>query len=205
MFLIDMIKLFFFRRKYIRRNLHNYTYPVSLFNPRHVVVGRKTYGPINVVDSGETEQMLRLGSYCSIASNVVFLLAGEHKVKSVSTYPFKVIAFGQSLEAGSKGDIVIGDDVWIGYSSIICSGVTIGQGAVIAAGSVVTKNVEPYAVVGGSPAKLIKWRFEESLRNKLLKIDIVRLFDSFKKEDMELVYSDLTEDILLYLLEKYNV
>lgn len=201
MFLVDALKLCFFRRRYIRRNYHNCTYPVSMFNLRNVVVGRKTYGPINVQDASDDGSMLYIGSYCSIASNVFFLLGGEHRLQSVSTYPFKVLAFGQDREALSKGNIVIKDDVWIGYGAIICSGVTIGQGAVIAAGAVVTKDVEPYAIVGGNPAKLIRYRFDQCLRDKLTSIDVAALFDSFTEEKLGLVYSDLTPEILASLIE----
>lgn len=89
-------------------------------------------------------------------------------------------------------------------SGLVCSGVTIGQGAVIAAGAVVTKNVEPYAIVGGNPAKLIRYRFNENLRNKLLQIDVAELFDKFKKNDMPLVYSKLDNEVLEKILQKFN-
>lgn len=202
MIFVDALKLWFFRRSYIRRNYHNYTYPVSLFNVHSVVVGRKTYGPINLLDASNNGSKLYVGSYCSIAPNVSFLLGGEHQLQSISTYPFKVVSFGQKHEALNKGNIVIKDDVWIGYGAIICSGVTIGQGAVIAAGAVVTKDVEPYAIVGGNPAKLIRYRFDQFLREKLISIDIATLFDSFTKENVDLVYSSLTTEVLCALIEK---
>lgn len=161
-----------------------------------VVVGKKTYGELHVTDFSPADTKLYIGSYCSIAPNVRFLLGGEHQIKSISTYPFKVLSFGEAREAGSKGDIVVKDDVWIGDGAIICSGVTIGQGAIVAAGAVVTKDVEPYAIVGGNPSRVIKYRFDEKLRKELCETDIVKLFDSFKKEDMPLVYKDLTEEVL---------
>ena len=144
-----------------------------------------------------------IGSYCSIAEGVKFLLGGEHQINSISTYPFKVKVFGYKLEAGTKGSIIIKDDVWIGANAIICSGVTIGQGAIIAAGSVVTKDVEPYAIVGGNPAKVIKYRFDEEIRKKMLGIDIVRLFDGFVKDDISFIYQKLDENKLDIVLEKY--
>ena len=103
-----------------------------------------------------------------------------------------------------KGDIIIGDDVWIGAESIIGAGVKIGQGAVIGAGSVVTKDVPPYAVACGIPAKVIKYRFSEELINKLLNIDIKKLFDSFSYDDIEKIYSPLTESLLKSLVEKID-
>ena len=167
-----------------------------------VIIGKKTYGEIHVTDFSPEDTKLHIGSYCSIAPNVRFLLGGEHQIKSISTYPFKVLSFGKAREAGSKGDIVVKDDVWIGDGAIICSGVKIGQGAIVAAGAVVTKDVEPYAIVGGNPAGVIKYRFDKSLRDRLLETDIVKVFDSFTKEEMPIVYEDLTEEVLNKILEK---
>ena len=120
-------------------------------------------------------------------------------------YPFKEKNFGLENEALSKGDIIIGDDVWMGTNALICSGVKIGQGAVIAAGSIVTKDVEPYSIVGGNPAKLIKYRFDEPIRKKLCSIDIIKLLDSFTKEDMELMFKDLDEKTLEEILKNKNI
>ena len=83
--------------------------------------------------------------------------------------------------------------------------VTIGQGAIIAAGAVVTKDVAPYAIVGGNPAKVIKYRFDESMRNKLLEIDISRLFCEIKQSDLDMIYTDLTLENLNRLLIHYNL
>ena len=147
-----------FKKKYRKLNSHNFTQIMNYCDLSKVVVGKKTYGEIHVTDFSPADTKLYIGSYCSIAPNVRFLLGGEHQLYSISTYPFKVLTFGESREAGSKGDIVVKDDVWIGDGAIICSGVNIGQGAVIAAGAVVTKDVEPYSIVGGNPAKLIRKR-----------------------------------------------
>lgn len=204
MFLLYYIKLYFFRKKYRRLNSHNLTTIMNVCDLSKVIVGKKTYGELHVTDWSPADTKLYIGSYCSIAPNVRFLLGGEHSLNTISTYPFKVQVFGESREASSKGDIIVKDDVWIGDGAIICSGVTIGQGAVIAAGSVVTKNVEPYALVGGNPAHFIKWRFDEFCRHRLCVTDIVKLFDSFTKEDLNLMYENLTEDTLKKILEKYN-
>ena len=202
MILIHYLKLYLFRKRFRRLNQDNRTSIKNFCDLSKVIVGKKTYGQIHVTDWSPADTKLYIGSYCSIASGVQFLLGGEHQIKSISTFPFKVYEFGYAREAGSKGDIVVKDDVWIGYGAIICSGVTIGQGAIVAAGAVVTKDVEPYAIVGGNPAHFIKWRFDEECRKRLLGIDVVKLFDSFTKEDMPLVYEDLTEEVLMKILNR---
>ncbi|MCR4925243.1 MAG: glycosyltransferase [Clostridiales bacterium] len=202
MFIIDRIKLALFRKKYRQLNKHNFTVVKNLCDLSHVVVGKRSYGEINVFDESPSDAKLKIGSYCSIGPNVMFLLGGEHNTKSISTYPFKVKLLGYPREAGSKGSIIVKDDVWIGDSVIVCSGVTIGQGAVIAAGAVVTKDVQPYSVVGGNPARLIKYRFDEQLRNKLSSLNLVKLYDTFEKDDMCLIYSELNQVLLDEILEK---
>ncbi len=110
---------------------------------------------------------LIIGKFCMIASDVTFIMNGaNHLSDAISTFPFAI--FGEDWsnamegkEYPSKGDTIIGNDVWIGYGATIMPGVTIGDGAIIATKSVVTKDVEPYAIVGGNPAKEIKKRFSE--------------------------------------------
>lgn len=119
---------------------------------------------------------LIIGKFCSIASGTKFIMGfANHRLGSVTTYPFNV--FGGSWQENTpdhmsqlpfKGDIVIGNDVWVGRESIIMPGVKIGDGAIIAAYSVVTKDVEPYSVVGGNPARFIKKRFNDELIELLL-------------------------------------
>jgi len=112
-----------------------------------------------------------IGNYCSIAAGVLFIAAGEHPMTLVSSYPFPDSGrFGPPTRDIAKGPITVGNDVWIGSRAIILSGVKIGDGAVVGAGSVVSKNVEPYAVVAGNPAKLIRHRFEPKVIEELLAI-----------------------------------
>ena len=202
MILLEYLKFRQFRKKYRKLNKHNDTLIMNYCDLSKISVGVKTYGEIHITDWSHLDTKLFIGNYCSIAPGVQFLLGGEHQLYSISTYPFKVKIFGDDREAGSKGDIRVKDDVWIGTNAIICSGVTIGQGAVIAAGSVVTKDVEPYAIVGGNPARFIKWRFGETLRRKLCEVDIVNLFTKINKDDIPILYQNLTEEILYRLLEK---
>lgn len=138
-------------------------------------VGNYTYGPLKVLNDSY-QYRLQIGHYCSIAEGVTFIVASDHRISNVSTYPFKVMCIGlQPYEAISKGDIVVEDDVWIGHGATILSGIHIGQGAVVAAGAVVTKDVLPYAIVGGVPAKVIKYRFPPELIEELRKVDYGKL------------------------------
>ena len=121
---------------------------------------------------------LKIGKFCSIACGAKFLFtSANHTLKSLSTYPFPIFFEEWGLDGkdicdawDNKGDIVIGNDVWIGYEAVILSGVTIGDGAVIGSRAVVTKDVEPYTIVGGVPAKPIRKRFDEQTIEKLEKI-----------------------------------
>ena len=121
---------------------------------------------------------LIIGKFCSIACGAKFLFnSANHTLSSLSTYPFPLFFEEWGLEKknvadswDNKGDIVVGNDVWIGYEAVILSGVTIGDGAVIGARAVVTKDVPPYTIVGGVPAKPIKKRFSEESIKKLQSI-----------------------------------
>ncbi|HAI83844.1 MAG TPA: chloramphenicol acetyltransferase, partial [Chitinophagaceae bacterium] len=111
-----------------------------------------------------------------IASGVTFIMNGaNHLTEAISTYPFAIFGNGweHAMEGKTyphKGDIVIGNDVWIGYNATIMAGVTIGDGAIIATNATVVKDVPPYAVVGGNPAQIIKHRFDDATIAALLKI-----------------------------------
>lgn len=152
-------------------------------------IGSYSYGDINAKLFFAENEKLTIGNRCSIASGVQFLLGGEHKYTCVTTYPYKALDLKIGDEAISKGAIEIKDDVWIGYNSLILSGVTIGQGAVIAAGSVVVKDVPPYAIAGGNPAKIIKYRFEREIVEKLLDLNISDIKPSI--DNVEYLYKDL--------------
>lgn len=178
------------RRLWREKNSHNMTYMKNNFPMEHVSVGRASYGELNVIDFSEKDgARLEIGAYVSIASNVTFVLNGEHNIHTVSTYPYKVqVVKNIQYEATSKGNIVVGDDVWIGDSSVILSGVTIGQGAIIAAGAVVVSDVPPYAIVGGVPAKAIKYRFDDSVIEYLLMLDYAQLTETMIKCHIDDLY-----------------
>jgi acetyltransferase-like isoleucine patch superfamily enzyme len=135
---------------------------LARFAHPQVEVGEHTYGlRRECFFAYHPDDRVRIGKFCSLADGVKFVFGG-HRVDTVSTFPFRAICFKDAphADASSKGDIVVGHDVWIGVNALILSGVKIGNGAVVAAGAVVTKDVAPYAIVGGVPAKLVKMRFE---------------------------------------------
>lgn len=171
----------------------------------NIAVGKCSYGRINAMFSSDNPVMLMLGNYVSVAPNVLFIPASEHNYKCLSTFPFKVMCSGEKCEALSKGSIIIEDDVWIGANSVILSGVRIGQGAVIAAGSVIAKDVEPYSIVAGNPAKFVKYRFDKSIIERLLQFNPGMLTQDVIQGNIDAIYKNLTDenvDSIINLLEK---
>ncbi len=155
-------------------------------NP-HIIVGDFSYYDDPVDSEGFErnvlyhypfmEDKLIIGKFCAIARDVKFIMNGaNHKMDAFTTYPFSIFGNGwervtpTTEELPYKGDTVVGNDVWIGYDSLIMPGVTIGDGAIIAARSVVVKDVAPYTVVGGNPAKEIRKRFDEETIDLLEKV-----------------------------------
>jgi acetyltransferase-like isoleucine patch superfamily enzyme len=142
-------------------------------------VGDNTYGRPGVIHtgmSGEGSARLSIGKYTQFGANVLIVLT-NHKTDTVSSYPFKLhkpywpTAPNNGTDFATRGNVQIGNDVWIGANVTILSGVVIGHGAVIAANACVTKNVEPYSIVGGNPARFIRHRFSNEQIKKLLQIE----------------------------------
>ncbi len=136
----------------------------KLVRTRGFSIGAYSYGrpKVRFPESGRS---LTIGRYCSIADKVEILLGGDHRLDWASTYPFAALRghFPDSDAPedyhASRGDVVIGHDVWLGSGCMILSGVTVGHGAVVAARAVVTRNVPPYAIVAGNPARVVRTRF----------------------------------------------
>lgn len=143
-------------------------------NPRFAAhkIGRGTYGNPQVL-SWRDGTALEIGSFCSISDSVTIMLGGEHRTDWVTTYPFSKLfpeAGGFRGHPHTKGDVVIGNDVWIGYGALILSGVRIGNGAVVAARSVVRGEVKPYSIVAGNPSRHVMFRFDQATVNSLEEI-----------------------------------
>lgn len=160
-------------------------------------VGKHTYGHQNIeIYYWGENTWLDIGDYCSISGHILVYLGGNHRMDWATTYPFghvstdKFKKYNGQGHPSTKGNVKIGNDVWIGTHVTIMSGVTIGDGACIACNSVVTKDVAPYTVVGGNPAKLIKFRFEKDIIDKLLKYKWWELEEKYVDEISPLLCSN---------------
>ncbi|MCB1113643.1 MAG: CatB-related O-acetyltransferase [Chlamydiia bacterium] len=165
-------KTVFLKNMITKENIHvgDYTYFNDWKN------GPSNFEEHNVIYNYDTERVkLVIGKFVAIAAEAKFMLTGDHKLEAFTTYPFPIFGKGweesfQMADFPVKGDIVVGNDVWIGYDAFIRGGVTIGDGAIVAAKSVVTKDVPPYAIVAGNPARVVKMRFDEETVKRLLDI-----------------------------------
>ena len=156
----------------------------NIITKPQIIVGDYTYydDPVDVRNFEKnvlylfdfSTDKLVIGKFCQIATGVRFIMnGGNHPMAGVSTYPFKVFGHSWSatpMDVVSKGDTVIGHDVWIGNSVTIMQGVQIGHGAIIGTNALVTKDVAPYTIVGGNPAKIIRKRFDDETTDFLLNL-----------------------------------
>lgn len=148
------------------------------------------------------EIIVIMGKFCSIACGAKFIFnSANHTLNSLSTYPFPLFIREMNVTDSwdNKGDIVIGNDVWIGFEAVIMPGVKIGDGAIIGTRSLVTKDVPPYGIVGGVPARLIRKRFEESVIEKLQQLQwwdwepeiIIKNIDAIQRGDIETIRGEV--------------
>jgi acetyltransferase-like isoleucine patch superfamily enzyme len=176
---------------------------VAHFSHSQVEVGEHTYGlQRECFVAYHPDDHVRIGKYCSIGDGVRFVF-GEHRTDRVTTFPLRAVCFNDAphADALSKGDIVVGHDVWLGAAATILSGVKIGNGAVVAAGAVVTKDVPPYSIVGGVPAKVIRMRLSEVQIAALEKIQWWNWPIEKVKANLECFYGDVDAFIQRHLAD----
>jgi len=163
-----------------------------------VTVGDFSAGTPRIL-SWRTDDKLVIGKFCQFAPRVIILSGGEHDLSRVTCYPLRSVLAPEksttNVDSASKGSVIIGNDVWVGTGAIILSGVSIGDGAIVAAGAVVTKDVPPYSIVGGNPAKLIRFRFSEDQIAKLLSISWWNWSEDKIKANIDSFYGT-TEDFI---------
>ena len=146
---------------------------------------------------------LFFGRFCSVAIGTSFYLGGNHNYKRATTWlPFSLKTDGVSKNFTTNGDIIIGNDVWIGDNATILSGVSVGNGAVIGCNSLITKDVEPYTIVGGNPAKPIRKRFTEDVVKKFEKYQWWNLKENLIIENSHLLFSEDLQPLFLLCEEK---
>lgn len=196
---IHFFKVKFQKFQWRKINKHNFTKLGGYIDRLDLVkVGNFSYGDINIQFFENNTEGLIIGNFVSIANDVKFILGGNHQISTFTTYPLKSILIKKApdIDAITKGKIIVEDEVWIGNGAIILSGVKIGRGAIIAAGSVITKDIEPYSIVGGNPAKLMRYRFSREIIIEREKINI----NDFSKEDLikniDLFYNELSLESL---------
>jgi len=167
--------------------------------------GRHTYGKLSIRawTPEYKDSVIRVGNFCSLADRIEVLLDGNHSYKGFSTYPFnESLGWGAQPNTWGKSIPVIGSDVWIGTDVMILSGVTIGHGALIAAKTVVTKDVPPYAIVAGNPGRIKKYRFEPQIIEELLSYPWWNLPDALIRS--EIIPLESVEEVARRVKELYN-
>lgn len=169
-------------------------------NSEILEMGKWSYGGPVIHSWGENAKV-RIGKFCSIANEVSIMIGGEHRTDWITTYPFTVLwpeaAKGIQGHPKTKGDVIIGNDVWLGQGAFILSGVTIGNGAVVGAHAVVGKDVPPYAIVAGNPARVIRYRFDEQTIQKLQTI----AWWDWPENEIEKIVPLLVSDDLIRFIE----
>jgi acetyltransferase-like isoleucine patch superfamily enzyme len=168
-----------------------------------LIVGENTYGYKHIkIHNYGNSKYVKIGKFCSIARNINCFLDENHRTDFVTTFPFGYVEKNKfnnknlSIMRKGNGNIIIGNDVWIGEGVTIMSGVVIGDGAIIAANSHVVKNVSPYSIVGGNPAKFIKYRFTSEQIDKLLNIKWWNWEDKKINKNIKLLCSDNIDNFI---------
>jgi acetyltransferase-like isoleucine patch superfamily enzyme len=191
--------------------MSNDIFKTAIIGKSPISIGRFTYGfkNLNVRQWGEGAS-LKIGSFCSLADNITVFLGGNHRTDWITTFPFGHI-YHDELNVkpilghpSTKGDVIIGNDVWIGSGVTIMSGLKIGDGAVLSANACVIKDVAPYTIVGGNPAKSIKQRFDNEIIELLLKLQWWDLSTQNIKNISSILSCKPTKNSIVKLISTYR-
>ncbi len=168
----NKIRLICLKCRWKAQNKHNYTVANSLFDAEKVVVGQKTYGELNVNLGTNPNRTIKIGSFCSIAPEVKFII-NPHNYRFFSSWGWQIYEYNERYyDWEKKNTIIVEDDVWIGQGAIILGGAILRQGCVIGAGTVVSGEIPPYAIYADH--KIIKYRFSPDVCAKFEKIDYAK-------------------------------
>lgn len=161
-----------------------------------VITGNFSFGFPKIL-SWRTDDKLVIGKFCMFAHDVIILPGGEHDLSKITCYPIRRVFYKMSgnIDSSNKGPVIIGNDVWVGAGAIILSGVNICDGAIVAAGAVVTKDVPAYSIVGGNPARVIRFRFSENQIAKLLSIGWWNWSEEKIRKNVDAFYGSVDEFI----------
>lgn len=189
---------------------HNFVHN-SVVGKSQVSVGRFTYGVENLsIKQWNEGAALKIGAFCSLGNKINIFLGGNHRTDWITTFPFGHV-YQEELgnfdilgHPSTKGDIVIGNDVWVGFGVSIFSGLKIGDGAVLSANACVVKDVPPYHIVAGNPAKIVKKRFDEDIIKLLLRLKWWDLPLESIKKIIKIISSQPNKDLLEKLVLTYR-
>ena len=186
----NQIRLIISNIRFRKKNKHNDITLLSNYPIDNICVGICSYGKLNI-KAYNKKGKIKIGNYCSIADKVEFLIGGEHNYKKISTYPFQSKIYKQDSTHCPNYDIVIDDDVWIGYDCLIMSNSHIGKGSVIGARSIVKGNIPPYSIYIGN--KVYKQRFSDDIMKKISKIDFSKVKHTLSDEYSKYCQNEVTD------------
>ncbi len=191
-----------FQKDWREINCHNGTIADNKFDTSKVVVGDCTYGRLRVLCWDNPKERLVIGNYCSIAEGVSFLLGGVHPLHRITTFPYISHVLGEEPNetTGSKGPIIVEDDVWICQDVTILSGVTIGKGSVIGAGSVISKDIPKYSIVING--KVVKRRLTDEVIERIENFNLSDIKKLTKENRNLLLKNDLTVELFDHVMNQ---
>jgi acetyltransferase-like isoleucine patch superfamily enzyme len=165
-----------------------------------VSMGKGSYGAFVVYRYSGEQGNVQIGKFCSIGRGVEFITGGNHHKEWVTTFPLQHLYLEKSSrnverQSFSRGDITIGNDVWIGVNAVVLGGVTIGDGAIVGSHAVVAKDVPAYAIVVGNPARVVSYRFDEQTIERLLEVAWWNQSDDWIRQNVELLESPNLEEL----------